>query len=161
MPHTPAPWYFVISVIHHQGFHRVKFVIIPHTLYSRNICEILLYNWQLVVLLGGRFYTYYENSALAKANFYIFLIFGKCSTMMQYTQYLSRRYQKAQVGRVPVWYRLSKPCDRKTKYNFPAGGCNLVVVGCWQTSKNWSGKYYSHRDQSRFTALIIWGIRCQ
>ena len=33
-----------------QGFHRVKFVIIPHALYSSNICEILLYNRQLVVL---------------------------------------------------------------------------------------------------------------
>ena len=33
-----------------QMFHRVKFVVMPPRLYSSNICEILLYNWQWVVI---------------------------------------------------------------------------------------------------------------
>ena len=35
---------FDISIICPHRFHRVKFVLIPHDLYSSNICEILLYN---------------------------------------------------------------------------------------------------------------------
>ena len=40
---------FDTSIIFPQLFCRVKFVMMPPVLYSRNICEILLYNWQLVV----------------------------------------------------------------------------------------------------------------
>ena len=50
--HIPTSWHFDISVIYPQGFHRVKVVELPpYSLYSSNICELLLYNWQLVVLL--------------------------------------------------------------------------------------------------------------
>ena len=40
MLHIPASWHFDISVIYPQWLHRVKFV----TLYSSNVCEIVLYN---------------------------------------------------------------------------------------------------------------------
>ena len=50
MLHIPALRYFDISVTCPHRFHRVKLVIIPPCLYSNNICEILLYNHQLVVI---------------------------------------------------------------------------------------------------------------
>ena len=43
-------WYYDISVTYFAGFQSVKFVIIPHVLFSKNFCEILLYNPPLVVL---------------------------------------------------------------------------------------------------------------
>ena len=54
MLHTPALRHFDIHVhvlvTYPQGFHRFKFVIIPSCLNSKDICKILLYNGQLVVL---------------------------------------------------------------------------------------------------------------
>ena len=50
MLHIPAYWCFDLSVTYPQGFHKVKFVIIPHVLYKINICEILSYNRQSLVL---------------------------------------------------------------------------------------------------------------
>ena len=55
MFYTPTPWHFDISVIHAQGFHRVKFVI-PLVLYIYiyiYISAILLYNRQSFFLRGS------------------------------------------------------------------------------------------------------------
>ena len=52
MLHIPTLWYFDISVIYPHRVRRVKFVITTPSLYSSNICEILLYNCQLVVLFN-------------------------------------------------------------------------------------------------------------
>ena len=46
-----VPLYFDISVICPHRFRIVKFVIIPHDLDNSNICEILLYKRQLVVIM--------------------------------------------------------------------------------------------------------------
>ena len=50
MLYIPTMWYYDISVTYFAGFQSVKFVIIPHVLFSKNFCEILLYNPPLVVL---------------------------------------------------------------------------------------------------------------
>ena len=46
-----VPLYFDISVICPHRFRIVKFVMIPHDLDISNICEILLYKRQLVVIM--------------------------------------------------------------------------------------------------------------
>ena len=52
MLHGPAFWYFDTSVMCPRRFRRVKFVIIPRVLYSSsNICEVLLYNRQLIAMM--------------------------------------------------------------------------------------------------------------
>ena len=44
-------WCFYISVIYPKDFKKSNLLWYPHVLYSSNICKILLYNRQLVVLL--------------------------------------------------------------------------------------------------------------
>ena len=55
MLYIPTMWYYDISVTYFAGFQSVKFVIIPHVLFSKNFCEILLYNPPLVVLTYGAY----------------------------------------------------------------------------------------------------------
>ena len=50
MLHIPALWYFDISVTYPQGLIESNLLQYPYVLYSSNICDILLYNRQLVVL---------------------------------------------------------------------------------------------------------------
>ena len=47
----PTLWYFDISVICPHSFRRGNFVLIPLNLYSSNICEISLYDRQLLVIM--------------------------------------------------------------------------------------------------------------
>ena len=48
--HIPALCNFDTSVLYPQWFRRIKFVIIPHVLYSSHINEIFLYNRQVIVI---------------------------------------------------------------------------------------------------------------
>ena len=55
MLHITTLGYSDTSVIYSKYF-VVKFVLIPHVLYSNDICEILLYKPQLAVITCERIY---------------------------------------------------------------------------------------------------------
>ena len=97
--HTVA---FDVSVTYPQGFHRLKFVIIPRVLYSSNIYEILLYDWQSVVLMrqqgwGQVLFEVLESSTS---------IFHICKYKFKYSEYLEdSKYTKYFFNQVQVKYK--------------------------------------------------------
>ena len=50
MPHKAALWYFDIAAIYPQDIVGSNLLQYLHVLYSTNVCELLLYNRQLVVI---------------------------------------------------------------------------------------------------------------